>query len=103
MQQRAKRSFTGGSKADAVSMVAEEERSIFDVADGLGVGESTLGNWVRQARTDRGDRRGLTRDEKVGLAQLRRDNARLRMARDPLKGATVLGVLEVGGNSASSL
>jgi len=93
---RVRRSFTDESKADAVSMVLDDERRIVDVADALGISEGTLGNWVRQTRTDRGDREGLTTGEKAEMARLRKDNARLRMERDLLKRATAFWVKESG-------
>ena len=34
---------------------------------------------MRQARIDRGEREGLTTGDRTELAQLRRENARLRM------------------------
>jgi len=55
-----------------------------------------LGNWVAQARTDRGERSGLTTSEKAELAELRKENARLRMERDLLKRATAFWVKESG-------
>jgi transposase len=93
---RVRRSFTDEFKADAVSMVLDDERRIVDVADALGIGDGTLGNWVRQARTDRGEREGLTTEEKAELARLRKENARLRMERDLLKRATAFWVKESG-------
>jgi transposase len=93
---RVRRSFTGEFKADAVSMVLDDERRIVDVADALGIGDGTLGNWVRQSRTDRGEREGLTTEEKAELARLRKENARLRMERDLLKRATAFWVKESG-------
>lgn len=81
-------------KADAAGMVIDGDRTIADVAESLGLVEQTLGNWVRQARIDRGDRAGLTSDERAELAQLRRDNARLVMERDLLKRATAFWVKE---------
>lgn len=93
---RVRRSFTDEFKSDAVSMVLDDERRVIDVAEALGVGDGTLGNWVRQARTDRGQREGLTTLEKAELAALRRDNARLRMERDLLKRATAFWVKESG-------
>lgn len=56
-------------------MVLDEGYKIADVACRLGVGEGTLGNWVRPERTDRGERAGLTTSEEVELAELRRENA----------------------------
>jgi transposase-like protein len=93
---RTRRSFTDEFKRDAVALVLDEDRKIVDVARSLGVGEGTLGNWVRQARVDRGDRGGLTTAEKAELAELRRENARLRMERDLLKRATAFWVKESG-------
>ena len=93
---RVRRSFTDEFKRDAVSLVLDEGRRIVDVASSLGIGDGTLGNWVRQARTDRGQREGLTTSEKAELAQLRRDVARLRMERDLLKRATAFWVKESG-------
>jgi len=94
---RSRRSFTDEFKRDAVAMVLDDEgNSIVDVAHRLGIGEGTLGNWVRQARTDRGERAGLTTSERAELAELRKENARLRMERDLLKRATAFWVKESG-------
>ena len=51
---------------------------------------------LRQARTDRGEREGLTTEEKAEMARLRKENARLRMERDLLKRATAFWVMESG-------
>jgi len=85
---RPRRSFTKEFKADAVSLVLDEGRTLADVAWSLDIGDGNLGNWVRQARIDRGERDGLTTNEKAELAELRRENSRLRMERDLLKRAT---------------
>lgn len=86
--------FSPEFKADAVSMVIDGDRSIVEVARGLGLVEQTLGNWVRQARIDRGERVGLTSDERAELIRLRREDAQLAMERDLLKRATVFWVKE---------
>lgn len=75
---RTRRSFPKGFKADAVALVLGEGRSIAWVARGLGIGESNLGNWVRQARVDRGEREELARTGRAELARLRRENAQQR-------------------------
>ena len=93
---RTRRSFTDEFKRDAVALVIDEGRTVVDVARGLGVGEGTLGNWVRQARVDRGERAGVTTSERIELAELRKENARLRMERDLLKRATAFWVKESG-------
>ncbi len=88
---RVRHSFTDEFKTDAVSMVLDGERRIVDVAEALGIGDGMPGNWVHQARTDRGEHEGLTTEEKAELARLRKENAHLRMERDLLKRATALG------------
>lgn len=93
---RPRRSFTAEFKRDAVAMVLDDERSIAEVAKALGIGETNLGNWVRQARIDRGERAGVTSTERTELVELRRENARLRMERDLLKRATAFWVKESG-------
>ncbi len=93
---RVRRSFPREFKADAVALVLDEGRSIASVARSLGIGATSLGNWVRQARVDRGEREGLTTGERVELGRLRRENAQLRMERDLLKRATALWVRESG-------
>jgi len=93
---RTRRSFTDEFKRDAVAMVLDDGNQIVDVAVRLGVGDGTLGSWVRQARIDRGQRTGVTTSERAELAELRRENARLRMERDLLKRATAFWVKESG-------
>jgi transposase-like protein len=89
-----RRKFTDEFKADAVALVLDEDRSIADVARSLGIVEQTLGNWVRQARIDRGEKEGLTSDERAELVQLRREVRKLTMERELLKRATVFWVQE---------
>ena len=93
---RSRRSFTGEFKRDAVAMVLDDGNRIVEVAERLGIGEGTLGNWVRQARVDRGERAGVSTSERTELVELRRENARLRMERDLLKRATAFWVKESG-------
>ena len=93
---RVRRSFTDEFKRDAVGLVIDEGRSVVDVARSLGIGEGTLGNWVRQARIDSGERAGLTTSERTEIVELRKENARLRMERDLLKRATAFWVKESG-------
>ena len=93
---RSRRSFTDEFKRDAVAMVLDDGNKIVDVAERLGVGEGTLGSWVRQARVDRGERAGVSTSERTELVELRRENARLRMERDLLKRATAFWVKESG-------
>ena len=72
-----------------MALVLDGDRPIASMARDLGVGEANLGNRVRQARIDRGDRPELTTAERAESVRLRRENAWLRMERDLLKRATV--------------
>jgi transposase len=93
---RARRRFAKEFKADAVALVLDGGRPIAHVARDLGIGATNLGNWVRQARIDRGDRPGLTTEERSELVRLRRENSKLRMERELLKRATAFWVQESG-------
>lgn len=87
---RTRRKFTDEFKASAVRLVLEEGRSVTSVAKSLDLVPSALGNWVNQAKNERGAGRpgALTSSERDELAQLRRENRQLKMERDILKKAT---------------
>jgi transposase len=87
--------FAPEFRRDAVAMVLDEDRSIADVARSLGVNEGTLGNWVNKERVERGEREGLTADERAEFVELRAENAQLRMERDLLKRSLAFWVREM--------
>jgi transposase len=57
------------------------------VAEKLGCTTEALRRWVRQAERDRGERAGLTTDERAQLKQLQRENFELKRANEILKKA----------------
>ena len=79
----------------AATLVIDQHRTVSDVARELGVVEQTLGNWVRQERIDRGERNGLTSEEREEMAKLRREVKRLTMERDLLKRSVAFWVKEL--------
>ena len=81
-------------RRDAVGMVLDEGRSIADVGRSVGVNPGTLGNWVGLERVERGDRDGLSVDERADLVELRAENAQLRMERDLLKRSLAFWIKE---------
>ncbi len=91
---RARRKFSDEFKRDAVEIVRASGKPIAEVARELGIYDTTLGNWVNQDRVNRGEREGLSSDERQELSELRRDNARLRMERELLKRAVAFWVNE---------
>ena len=93
-QRRTRRQFTPEFKRDAVELVRTSGRPIAEIARELGIYDSTLGNWVRQDRIDRGEQEGLSTEERVRLRELERENARLRMERDLLKRTVAFWVKE---------
>jgi transposase len=93
-QRRPRRRFSAEFKRDAVELVRSTGRPIAEVADELGIYDSTLGNWVKQDRIDRGEREGLSSDDRARLRELETENARLRMERDLLKRTVAFWVKE---------
>ena len=91
---RRRRKFSDEFKQDAVEIVRSSDRSIAEVARELGIYDSSLGNWVKQDQVDRGEREGLSSDERARLGELERENARLRMERELLKRAVAFWVRE---------
>ncbi len=70
-------------------LVLDQEQTVASAARDLGLTESSLRNWVEQARADRTHgRTGLTTAEREELARLRKENRILQEERDILKKAT---------------
>lgn len=88
---RTRRSFTEDYKAGAVRLVLDEGKTVAAAARDLGLTESSLRNWVEQARADRTKgRTGLTTAEREELARLRKEVRELRLERDLLKTVSAL-------------
>lgn len=86
---RPRRSFTPEFKADIVSRCRAGDRTVAQVAKDFDLTETAVRAWVRQAELDDGTRTdGLSSDEREELAQLRRENRRLREDVEILKRAT---------------
>ena len=87
---RRRRSFTPEFKAEIVDLCQRGDRSAGQVAKDFDLTETAVREWVKQAERDTGTRGdgGLTSTEQQELAQLRRENRRLREDVEILKRAT---------------
>ncbi|GAC1431729.1 MAG: hypothetical protein NVSMB62_28730 [Acidobacteriaceae bacterium] len=87
---RVRRSFTDDFKAGAVRLVLDEGKTVMQVARDLDLTASALRQWVERARADRSKgKTGLTSEERIELARLRKEVRELRMEREILKKAAV--------------
>jgi len=90
----------------AVRLVFEAEphsnsqwAAICSIAEKLGPTPEAVRRWVRQAEIDRGERGGLTTEERVRLKELERENYELRRANEILKSASVFFATELDGRT----
>jgi len=86
---RTRRIHTRRFKADTVALVRKGGRSVPQVANELGLANSLVYDWCRQAEVDEGKGApgALTTAEKEELSHLRREVKVLRMEREILKQA----------------
>jgi transposase len=78
----------------AIRLVQEHEHThgsqwaaIKSIAAKLGCSGESLRSWVRRTEVDRGERPGLTTDDRQRLAELERENVELRRANEILRHA----------------
>ena len=86
---RPRRAFTDEFKAEIVELCQRGDRSVGQIAKDFDLTETAVREWVKQAERDAGVRGdGLTSAERKELAELRRENRRLREDVEILKRAT---------------
>ncbi len=84
-------------KAEAVQLArSSPEKSTRQISYELGIADQTLRNWIEQAQIDRGEREGLSTEEREELRRLRRENRILREEREILKKAAAIFAKEDG-------
>lgn len=79
---RVRRQFTAEFKAEAVALVEASGGNIAQVAKELKLYDSTLGNWVRQARAEAAG--APSAEERAEMRELRRELDRVTRERDIL-------------------
>jgi transposase len=72
----------------AVDLVRLHDRPVSQIAKELGISDSCLRGWVRQADVEDGRKPGLTSDERAELVALRRKNRVLELEVEILKRAS---------------
>jgi transposase len=85
-----RRSFTREFKLEAVKLVRERGVSVTQAAKDLGLTQSVLGRWVRQASADPKQAfpgRGQMKPDDAEVARLKRELAKTKAERDILKKA----------------
>jgi transposase len=89
VKKRTRRVHSAEFKAEAVKLVREGRRKVAELSRDLGLADSLVRSWVRQADVDagKGPAGALTTAEKEELSHLRREVKVLRMEREILKRA----------------
>ena len=87
-ESRPRRSFTPEFKAEVVELVRQPGNTAGSVARDLGLTETAVRAWAKQADLDQGRRSdGLTSDQLSEMARLRKELREAREERDILKRA----------------
>jgi transposase len=71
----------------AVELARLRQKPVSRIAAELGIAQSALHRWLKQADIDEGHAEGLTSDEREELVRLRRANRTLEMENEILKRA----------------
>ena len=90
---RKRRRFSQEFKLDAVSMVVDQGRDLFEVAKELEIRPDILRKWKKKFESNGQSAfpgSGRLKPEDEELRSLRRENERLRMERDILKKAVAI-------------
>ena len=90
--------FSPEFREQAVELVRATGKTVAEVARDLQINDTTLGNWVKADRAERGEPDSgllpLTAAERAELTRLRRENAKLKTEREILKKAAAFFVTE---------
>ncbi len=102
MNERTRRTFSAEFKLEAAQLVTEQNYSIREAAEAMGVGKSTMDKWVRQLKNEN---QGITpkasplTPEQIELRKLRKRIADLEEHNEILKKATALLMSDSLNNS----
>lgn len=91
---RQNRTYTNEFKEEAIKLVIEQNYSVPEAAESLGITSKLLYNWKAKHEAEQSGK-ALTSDERSELMKLRKENKRLQMERDILKKASVFFAKEM--------
>ena len=84
---------------ETIEQTGERTGAVTRIARQLGIGVESLRQWVRQAEIDRGNRAGLTTEERRRMVELERENRELRRSNEILKAAAAFFARELDPRS----
>jgi transposase len=84
---------------ETIEETGQSTGAVTKVARQLGIGTESVRQWVRQAEIDRGQRAGLTSEERRRIVELERENKELRRANEILKSAAAFFARELDPRS----
>ena len=87
MENKKRRRYSESFKQEAVRRVLEGPYSSNRVSQELGIGQPTLGKWMKQFK--QGGSSSFNKGSEVVLKRLKAENKRLKEERDILKKATI--------------
>jgi transposase len=93
--------FSTEFKQEAVKLIVQQGLTVKQAATDLGIGKSTLDNWLRRYREHEQNPNILGESELAELKRLRKEVRVLRFERDLLKKTTVFFAKDSGEGSNS--
>src|SRR3954470_22530116 len=89
------RKYPAELRERAIALALSSDRPLAHIAEELGIHREALRTWVRRAQADRGQRPGLTADEREEFKRLRKETVEARRANEILKAASAFFAQEL--------
>lgn len=102
MTYKTRRNFSAEFKLEAAQLVLDQNYSITEAANAMGVGKSTMDKWVRQLKQERegiSPKASPMTPEQIEIRELKKKIARLEEHNEILKKATALVMSDSLNNS----
>jgi len=102
MTKKIRRTFSAEFKLESTQLVLDQGYTVFEAAEAMNVGKSTMDKWVRQLKSER---KGITPKatpmtaEQIEIRELKKKIARIEEHNEILKKATALLMSDSLNNS----